>query len=225
MEQQILNIGKHQCIHYFTADSADMLLVQPVDEHDLENMDSQLEHLLQHTDRRFELVAIKVADWQSELTPWSAPPVFGKQPFGNGAASTLQFIICDLLPAMNVPHVLLGGYSLAGLFSLWAAYNSNVFEGIAAVSPSVWYPQWIDYAEQHTAQTQTIYLSLGNQEEHTRNKVMAGVGNNIRHQHRLLKEQTSETVLEWNEGNHFSDAHLRMAKGFEWLLNSLPQSR
>ena len=73
-----------------------------------------------------------------------------------------------------------GGYSLAGLFSLWAAYQTDVFSGIAAASPSVWFPGFIEYMKEHEIKSETVYLSLGDREEKTRNSVMSQVGNCIR---------------------------------------------
>ncbi len=218
MERKTLCIAGHECVHYANQSGGDILLVQPVDEHDLEGMDRELEALQENTTQPFHLVALKVSDWQRELTPWEAPPVFGKVPFGNGASETLRFIIGELLPAMTFRRVVLGGYSLAGLFALWAGYQTNIFHAIAAASPSVWYPQWSAYAEAHMPQVAAIYLSLGDKEERTKNPVMARVGECIRQQHELLAQQNVETFLQWNEGNHFRDADLRMAKAFVWAI-------
>ena len=118
-------------------------------------------------------------------------------------------------------RLLLGGYSLAGLFALWTAYQTDAFDGIAAASPSVWYPQWIDYASEKRPLVKSIYLSLGDKEDKARNPVMAQVGKAIRKQHELLSGQEINTILEWNAGNHFVDSEKRMAQGFAWLLNNL----
>ncbi len=68
--------------------------------------------------------------------------------------------------------------------------------------------------------TDTVYLSLGDREEKTRNPVMATVGDRIREAHVLMKERGVNCILEWNEGNHFRDADLRTAKAFAWVLNN-----
>ncbi len=214
-------LGHYTCIRYAAAPDADTLLIQPVDDHDLENIDNEILDILQHTDTSFHLVAIKVRNWQTELTPWTAPAVFGNTPFGDGAPEMLRFITQDLLPTMNYRRIILGGYSLAGLFALWAGYNTDVFRGIAAASPSVWYPQWIEYAQTHTPQTPAVYLSLGDKEERTKNPVMARVGENIRRQYELLQQSGIKTHLEWNEGNHFVNADHRMALAFTYHLNNL----
>ena len=119
---------------------------------------------------------------------------------------------------VDTSHCVLGGYSLAGLFSLWSGYQTDRFEGIAGVSPSVWYPDWTSYVAERKPKAKNIYLSLGDKEEKTKNRVMSQVGSALRTQHTLLKTQGINTMLEWNAGNHFVDSAQRMAKGFAWLL-------
>lgn len=49
---------------------------------------------------------------------------------------------------------------------------------------------------------------------------MATVGDCIREGHELLLGRGIRTTLEWNPGNHFKDAGIRMAKGFVWLMKN-----
>ena len=214
-------ISDRTCFLY-QDEAAKYLLIQPIDEHDLEVLDQEVEAIKELSDKPFSLVAFMIKDWNQELTPWAAPPVFGKVPFGSGAEKTLEFITSQLLPEVqeNIPHLILGGYSLAGLFALWAGYQTDLFEGIAAASPSVWYPQWIDFASVNKPLAKSVYLSLGDKEEKAKNPVMAQVGNAIRKQHELLTGQEINTLLEWNAGNHFVDSDKRIAKGFAWLQNT-----
>ena len=221
MTKKEYTLSDRTCFLYQN-EAAKHLLIQPIDEHDLEGLDQEVETIKELSDKSFSLVAFMIKDWNQELTPWGAPPVFGKTPFGDGAEKTLEFITSQLLPEVqeDIPHLILGGYSLAGLFALWAGYQTDKFEGIAAASPSVWYPQWIDYASRNKPLAKSVYLSLGDKEEKAKNPVMAQVGNAIRKQHELLTEQEINTLLEWNAGNHFVDSDKRMAKGFAWLLNT-----
>lgn len=221
MTKKEYTLSDRTCFLYQN-EAAKHLLIQPIDEHDLEGLDQEVEIIKELSDKSFSLVAFMIKDWNQELTPWGAPPVFGKTPFGDGAEKTLEFITSQLLPEVqeDIPHLILGGYSLAGLFALWAGYQTDKFEGIAAASPSVWYPQWIDYASGNKPLAKSVYLSLGDKEEKAKNPVMAQVGNAIRKQHELLTEQEINTLLEWNAGNHFVDSDKRMAKGFAWLLNT-----
>lgn len=200
------------------------LLIQAIDGNDLESLDQEVEIIeaLAHTP--FSLAAFLVEDWNDELSPWNVPAVLGKERFGSGAARTLSFITDALVPefygASEEKRCYLGGYSLSGLFALWAAYQTGLFSSVAAVSPSVWFPGWEGYMESNDIQSPEVYLSLGDQEEKTRNKTLAAVGENIRRQYELLRN--TDTIirceLEWNPGNHFAESARRTAKGFAWLL-------
>ena len=220
-------IDNKSCIGYIT-DTAKYLLIQPVDEHDIEVLDNEVAEILKNTDKQFSLIAFKIEDWNSELSPWEAPPAFGNKSFGSGATETLEFIESKLIPEVKERYdftddvqVILGGYSLAGLFSLWSAYKSKTFSDIAAASPSVWFNGWEEFMNNNTPLSNTIYLSLGDTEEKTKNKVMSAVGDNIRKQEELLKNDNINTLLEWNKGGHFSDSDLRVVKAFVWCIGNI----
>ena len=220
-------IDNKSCIGYIT-DAAKYLLIQPVDEHDIEVLDNEVAEIQKNTDKQFSLIAFKIEDWNNELPPWEAPPAFGNKSFGSGAKDTLEFIESRLIPTVKERYdisvgvqVILGGYSLAGLFSLWSAYKSNTFSGIATASPSVWFNGWEEFMNNNTPLSNTIYLSLGDTEEKTKNKVMSKVGDNIRKQEQLLKNNNINTILEWNKGGHFSDSDIRIAKAFTWCIENI----
>ena len=216
-------IGGRRC-YIYDCGSTDTILIQPVDDHDLEVLDSEVAKISELAyGIGFTLAAFKVNDWNADLSPWEAPPVFGNEGFGGKAEETLAYIRDELLPALIQgmdPRIYIGGYSMAGFFSLWAAYQTDTFSGAAAASPSVWFPRWIEYAESHEVKTPFVYLSLGDKEEKTRNAVMRTVGDNIRRQIDLLKSDPGckDCILEMNQGNHFKDPDLRTAAGFAWLL-------
>ena len=86
-------------------------------------------------------------------------------------------------------------------------------------SPSVWFPGFIDYIREHEIKSKTVYLSLGDREEKTRNPVMAQVGNCIRSGYDRLKKCGVDCTLEWNSGNHYREPDMRTAKAFAWILN------
>lgn len=203
---------------------AKALIIQPIDEREAEMLSREVSFIRELSTTPFTLVAFKISDWNSELTPWPAPPVFGKQPFGDGAEATLSFITDELLPHLRAGELqpmpaMLAGYSLAGLFALWASYRSDSFAGIAAASPSVWYPRWLDFSSERATLARAVYLSLGDKEAKSRNPLMSKVDTAITAQHELLLRQGVATALQWNMGNHFVDADKRLAKAIAWLLN------
>ena len=196
---------------------ASAVLVQPVDDHDLSFLDSEINTIKNLTDVDFRLIALKVSDWNRELSPWKAPPVFGIDGFGDGAKATLDEILKTVRDQTKTHFI--GGYSLAGLFALWAAYQTDAFEGVAAASPSMWFPGFTEYMEGREIKSRAVYLSLGDKEPNTRNPVMATVGECIQKAYSILARRGIACILEWNEGNHFKDADVRTAKAFAWLLN------
>lgn len=192
------------------------VLIQMVDDHDLAVINNEVSSIKAATD--FHLIALKVNDWNRDLSPWKAPPVFGNEAFGDGAKETLSWVLAEMRDAAKRYYI--GGYSLAGLFALWAAYQTDKFEGVAAASPSVWFPGFVGYMKENPIRARVVYLSLGDREERTRNPVMAAVGDCIREGYDILRAQGVRCVLEWNKGNHFKDPDLRTAAGFTWVLGA-----
>ena len=117
----------------------------------------------------------------------------------------------------SAPLVILGGYSLAGLFALWAG-TQHAFSAVAGASPSVWYPDWLDFSASHPMFARAVYLSLGDTEHKSRTPIMATVGDCIRRQLAIVRNQQVPAILEMNPGNHFKDNGLRMARGFAWTM-------
>ena len=196
--------------------NAEIVLIQPVDGHDLASIENEIAAIRENAAAEFRLIACKVGSWNKDLSPWPAPAVFGKEDFGDGAAEMLAEIIMFCVDRSKTYYI--GGYSLAGLFALWAAYQIDLFKGVAAASPSLWFPGFTDYMKERELKSPNVYLSLGDKEEKARNPVMATVGDRIRAACSLLTEQNVNCVLEWNEGNHFRDADLRTAKAFLWTM-------
>lgn len=199
--------------------AAQIVILQPVDVRDFEMAEAEAAALREKTGKDIRLVAFGVEDWNRDLSPWEAPPVFGKEGFGAGAEETLREILAYADRVEGTCYI--GGYSLAGLFSLWAVTGTDRFAGVAAVSPSVWFPGFYDYLEEHPVTCGAVYLSLGDREERTRNPVMATVGDRIREIYSLLRREGVPCTLEWNEGNHFRDPDLRTVQGFARLLDCM----
>lgn len=221
MREEYINIKERKCRIYFKDENPEFLIIEAVDERDLKDISKQTDIIDASIDRSYIHVAFAVKEWNKELSPWEAPAVFGKEGFGDGAADTLKYITESLLPEIRERYdikddiyMIIGGYSLAGLFSLWVVYSTDIFKACAAASPSVWFPGWMDFAKSHDPLAEKVYLSLGDKEEKVRNPLMSKVGENIRNMYDLIKKYGTECILEWNEGNHFKDADVRCAKAF-----------
>ena len=176
--------------------------------------------------QNFLLAAFQAADWNRDFSPWEAPAAFGKDDFAGGGPETLRWLKEEYVPYLRECYgadrpLFLIGYSLAGLFALWAAYQSDLFSGIACCSGSLWFEGWDEFVTENEVRCEcAVYLSLGGKEEKTDNPVMAMVGDRTREQERLLRKEprVRNVTLEWNRGGHFADSCRRLAKGVQWLL-------
>lgn len=190
-----------------------------------ETAESLFDEVKALTNNGFSLAVFDVTDWNAQFSPWTAPPVFGKDAFSGKGNDTLRFLEDEFLPEIKSKfpksEVFLTGYSLAGLFSLWALYETDKFNGAVCCSSSLWFDKWDEYAGLHRIKSpSTIYMSLGDREEKTKNKVMAKVGDRTRRQAEILKEDPNVEKLyfEWNEGGHFDEPLKRVAKGITRIL-------
>ena len=197
---------------------AENVLIQPVGDHDLPLIENEIAEIRRRTEIPFRLTAVKVESWNRNLSPWPAPAVFGNEGFGDGAAALLR----EILPlcADEEKRYFIGGYSMAGLFALWSAFQTEAFSGVAAASPSMWFPGLMEYLRGNASGCGVVYLSLGNREEKTANPVMRTVGDRIREGYELLRSQGVRCTLEWNSGGHFKEPDLRTAKAFAWVLEN-----
>ncbi|MBQ6508090.1 MAG: hypothetical protein IJI07_01330 [Flexilinea sp.] len=227
MEKSSFVLEGRNCTVY-SCEQPEVLLIRPVGRHEAEVQDQLTKALCAETRVPFLLAEFEVEDWNRDLSPWKEPPVFGPEGFGEGAAHTLHFIQENLIPGIRERYdlpkgipVIIGGYSLAGLFSLWSAYQTDAFMAAAAASPSVWFIGWIDYAQAHRFRGKYTYLSLGDKEGRTRNPVMAKVNDCIQTQLELLTDNGISCTLEWNKGDHFKESGIRSAKAFAWCIHSI----
>ena len=170
------------------------------------------------------LLAFPAEDWDRDLTPWRAPGLRGKDPdFGGEAEAFLARLHRAVKEAeaalrSKPPAKLLMGYSLGGLFALWAGTRTDGFGLIASVSGSLWYDGWCGYLSEHPCRAERVYLSLGEKEPKARNPRMARVGECTERTAALLRASGIETAMEWNPGGHFNEPEARMAKAVNALL-------
>ena len=87
---------------------ADIVLIQLAGNHDISEIKDEVAEIQHLTSMDFELIAVKVDDWNKELSPWKTPAVFGNEDFGDGAVQTLEEIL--LLCSDKSKTYYIGGY-------------------------------------------------------------------------------------------------------------------
>ena len=228
IQNENVNIGSIHC-NVFATERPEVLLIQPSARHETKNdgINREVKVLAATATKVFAIVFFDTVEWAKALMPWQDEAVSRNEEVGMHAQDTLVYIEESLVPWLHerfgkLPCII-GGYSLGGLFALWAARQSAAFCAVAAASPSLWIKGWADFADNRSLNAQLAYVSLGNREEHCRNQRMARIGDCVRHEHLTLTEQigTTATTLEWNNGGHFGEEAERTAKAFAWCIENI----
>lgn len=173
-------------------------------------------------------VAMPDPDWNAMLSPWAAPALFKKEPpFAGNADTHLQILTDSIMPEITEQcgfapkRHLIAGYSLAGLFALYALWKTDVFRGGASVSGSLWYPEFSAYLRENPPirKPDAVYLSLGDRECKARNPVLAAVQEKTEETAAFLQNAGIRSIFELNPGGHTNQAAERTAKALIWLIS------
>ena len=175
----------------------------------------------------FSLLSVGGLDWNRDMSPWECAPVMAQdEGYAGGADSYLSLLLEEILPEglKRLPEspswTGIAGYSLAGLFALYALYRTDTFARAASMSGSLWFPGFGDFVRSHDMKRapEKLYLSLGDKEAKTRNPYLKTVQENTEAAVQLYRDRGLDVTWELNPGNHFRDAEKRSAKGILGIL-------
>lgn len=139
----------------FVVGDPQVLLIQPSARHEEKNdgVRREVNLIARASSTGFAMVFFDCVEWARALMPWADDAVSRDAEVGRHAPDTLRFIEHTLLPWLRerfgALSCIIGGYSLGGLFALWAARNTDAFAAVAAASPSLWIKGWGEYAAAH----------------------------------------------------------------------------
>lgn len=189
--------------------------------------------LFEAADGSVALFAADGYDWNTDLSPWPAKACFkGGEDFAGKAPAQLEWLagaidaaereLADEIGSAgqdDLPRAILG-YSLAGLFALWAIGECDRFDMCASVSGSLWYDGFLEHLQGRAGRFagKRVYLSLGDREAKTRNPRLACVQEKTEAARDLLAAAGAQCVFELNPGNHFQDPAGRCARAAAWLV-------
>ena len=173
------------------------------------------------------LLVVGNIDWNHDMSPWYMPSIYSKEKsFSGGADEYLKLLIDKILPRAKElmdgepKFTGIAGYSLAGLFAVYAMYKTDVFDRVASMSGSLWFYDFMEYCKRNDCRKlpDKIYFSLGDKEANTRNPVLKTVQHKTIELSEYFKNLGSEVIFELNKGNHFTDTVLRSARGIKAIL-------
>lgn len=164
-------------------------------------------------------------DGSRDFTPWPEAGIWEGEEFTGEAAGYLSFLTDAALPYLeekfsaspDPARRALLGYSLGGLFTLWAMGKCAPFGAFCSLSGSLWYEGFAEYLQNAPLKgTERVYLSLGDREEFGGPPRMRAVGDRTRQAHAELSKRLPEVFLEWNKGGHGKGVTTRWKKALLW---------
>ena len=173
------------------------------------------------------LLVVGNIDWNHDMSPWYMPSIYSKEKsFSGGADEYLRLLVDEILPKAKEliegepKFTGIAGYSLAGLFTVYTMYKTDVFDRVACMSGSLWFSDFIEYCKgnEYKRLPDKIYFSLGDKEANTRNPVLKTVQDKTIELSEYFKILGTEVIFELNPGNHFTDTILRSTKGIKAIL-------
>ena len=165
------------------------------------------------------------ADGGVDFTPWPAEPARDGEIFSGGGTEYLRFLTEAAAPYLHARYDVeenparraIFGYSLGGLFALWALCGTDFFGQGGSLSGSLWYPGFVEYLrEQPPQKARWIYLSLGDREPFGGPPPMRTVGQRTEEAAALLRGAGYDVTLEWNRGGHAKGVENRWKKALRW---------
>ncbi len=174
------------------------------------------------------IIALEGANRNADYTPWYVEPENPKYPEFEGKADEyLDFIVNILKPYVelnytNIKSNTILGYSLGGLFSLYAVTKTNCFDKVVSMSGSFWYKNWIEYLKKSDIDRKiSIYLNCGKKEGSFKDGLAKGnYGFTYLTYEILLEKNLKEVVLELDNKNHLNYVAERFIKAFKWIMQN-----
>lgn len=181
------------------------------------------------------LIAITGIEWNEDLSPWPARKVFKRDKHFTGKADEfIEVLENRIIPEveeriygsetdLNIERYLVG-FSMAGLFTIYAGTKSDKFIGIGSISGSMWFDGFYDYMEETVKEKKPgfkkAYFSVGDKESEAKNPRFQTAEACTTEIEDLFRDHVIKTKLEINEGDHFTDMGIRIADGIAWLLSN-----
>ena len=197
---------------------------------DGDQFEEPFNHWIRKHQPALNFVLINANNRTDDYTPW---PLQASETmpmdFGGKAAEHLSFITTHVIPfceseygfSSSTEKRVIGGYSLGGLFSLYAAVNNDLFGTVLSCSSSLWYPDFLDYLKEHPfkAAHSKLYMSVGDQEGTTATNLTADQTSNTLALKNWIepKFQAGDFQFTLEEGNHGTNIPRRAWRAVEWV--------
>lgn len=173
-------------------------------------------------------VTVPVTSWNKHLSPWPAPGLKAGEPFTGMAGvqiEKLKSMIASSESTDPASQRAILGYSMAGLFSLYAALETGLFSCAASVSGSLWYDGWDEYLTKVTIppSLRFVFLSLGDREANGGPARLRTVERKTLWTREYFESRRIKTFFTFNPGGHFQDPEGRMNNALLHMIDLMDQ--
>lgn len=184
--------------------------------------------------RQSTVASVPIPCWNDALTQWPADGIYrGEPPFGGGADQTLATLADTLIPAIESGAGLsptkraICGYSLGGLFALFAFAHMRAFDACACLSGSVWYEGWVEHLRELPLDLggRFAYLSIGTKERKAARPILKTVQNRMEQCATILQDCGCTVDYRTSPGNHMQHIPERLDAGLTALDGFLTTER
>lgn len=174
------------------------------------------------------IIALEGTNRNADYTPWYSKSDNSKYlEFEGRADEYLDFVVNILKPYIesnyaDIKSSTILGYSLGGLFSLYAVTKTTCFDKVVSMSGSFWYKDWIEYLKKSNIDRKiSVYLNCGKKEGSFKDGLAKGnYGFTYLTYEFLLEKNLKEVVLELDNKNHLNYVAERFIKAFKWIMQN-----
>lgn len=164
------------------------------------------------------IVQVCVDNWDVSLTPWPAAPTSQDDNFQGHGPQTLDALVHSWIPRIEAAASIspsargIAGYSLAGLFSLYAFECEPAFSCVGSGSASLWYSEWCERLRNKMPAKQGgyAYLTLGSKEKRAGNPALRVVERATHETIDILQSRGTQVDFKLTTGGHFQYVDDRM---------------
>lgn len=184
--------------------------------------------------RRATIVTVPVSSWGANLTPWEAPGLHPDDPpFAGHAPALLDELRHDFIPGVEREHGLtpsaraICGYSLGGLFALYAFLSWGELRAMASLSGSLWYPGLVAWVRDTLSdgEGRFCFFSVGKREAKAGPRIMRSVQDDMETCARICRERGCAVEVEVGPGNHMQHHTERLDAGITAIDAHLAERR
>lgn len=164
------------------------------------------------------------------FTPWKASNLKPSMPdFGGKLDEYHNQVFERLLPELLCKYsiderkIAYGGYSLGGLAAVYSLYTSTAPSIIFSLCGSFWYPQFLDYCENHTILNTkaSLYLQNGKTEGDKHNNILSNAPILSARLHKILSDRLDKVTSVFDEYGHHENIKGRYENLIDWLKENL----